>query len=96
MWDLLQRRQLGAYDKVNGWTFLYSKFIGVSIQKTLLQTTQDYGNQAIRIVVPLKYLNAYISEIISDNWITLKNDEKCFLFHVKSSFCSYQTAFLDN
>ena len=28
------------------------------------------------------------SETISDNWKPFKNDEKCFLFHVKSSFLS--------
>ena len=27
-------------------------------------------------------------ETISDNWKPFKSDEKCFLFHVKSSFCS--------
>ena len=29
------------------------------------------------------------SETISNNWMSFKNDEKCFLFHVKRSFCSW-------
>ena len=34
------------------------------------------------------------SKTISENWKPFKNDEKCFLFHVKSSFLSWDIYFL--
>ena len=34
------------------------------------------------------------SETVFDNWKTFKNDEKCFLFHLKSSFRSQVSKFL--
>ena len=37
----------------------------------------------------LKHLKRTLrSELIFDNWKPFKNDEKCFLFHLISSFCS--------
>ena len=34
------------------------------------------------------YRHILRSEKIFDNWKPFKNDEKCFLFHLKSSFCA--------
>ena len=34
-----------------------------------------------------KFLKAH-SETTLSNWKPFKNDEKCFLFHLKSYFCS--------
>ena len=36
----------------------------------------------------IEMLNERPFETILGNWKHFKNDEKCFLFHLKSSFCS--------
>ena len=45
----------------------------------------------VDIITSLKaqyWRSTLLSETISDIWKPFKRDEKCFLFHVKSSFCS--------
>ena len=41
--------------------------LAFEFKRLCLQATQGYGNQAIGIAMPLKNLNAQMSEIISGN-----------------------------